>query len=163
MPNATLVEATCELTQPFIESTKAVFSMMLGCKVELGVRTSSKDFKSSHDLSGIIGFSGALQGTVVISIDQEVAFSAAEMFLGSRPTEIDDEVRDMVGELANMIGGNAKERLPITGIALGLPTVISGKGHRVSFEPGAHIEHLPFDTPWGPLSVEIGMRVPGTK
>ncbi len=163
MPTTTSLHNGSELNESFIESTKAVFSMMLGCTVELAAATRSTNFKSSHDLSGIIGFSGALQGTVVISVDQEVAFSAAEMFLGTRPTEIDDEVRDMVGELANMIGGNAKERIPITGILLGLPTVISGKGHRVSFEPGAHIEHMAFETPWGPLSVEIGMRVPGTK
>ncbi len=163
MPNATVTSVENELTQPFIESTKAVFSMMLGCTIELGATTRSSAFRSSHDLSGIIGFSGTMQGTVVISIDQQVAFSAAEMFLGNRPTEIDDEVRDMVGELANMIGGNAKERIPVTGILLGLPTVISGKGHRVSFEPGTHVEHISFETPWGPLSVEIGMRVPSKK
>jgi chemotaxis protein CheX len=148
------------MTHPFVESTKAVFSMMLGCNVKLGACSTSDAFQSSHDLSGIIGFSGALQGTVVISIDQEVAFSAAEMFLGSRPTSIDSDVRDMVGELANMIGGNAKERMTMSGIALGLPTVISGKGHSVSFDPGAHVEHLPFETPWGPISVEIGLRLP---
>jgi chemotaxis protein CheX len=157
---AVLNPASDLLNKPFIESTQAVFSMMLGCKVVPGTPLQIFDFKSSHDISGIIGFSGALQGTVVISLDQEVAFSASEVFLGDRPVAINDEVIDMVGELANMIGGNAKERMPLAGISLGLPTVISGKGHCVSFEPGALVELMPFETPWGPLTVEVGLRLP---
>lgn len=160
MSNSALLLASDEIRAPFIESAQAVFSMMLGCNLKAGECIRSGSFKSSHDISGIIGFSGALQGTVVISIDQEVAFSAAEAFLGERPTAINEEVVDMVGELANMIGGNAKERMTVAGILLGLPTVISGKGHSVSFEPGSHIEMIPFETPWGPMTIEIGLRLP---
>jgi CheY-specific phosphatase CheX len=65
-------------------------------------------------------------------------------FFGGKPTSVDEEVLDMVGELANMIGGNAKERMTLNEVNLGLPTVICGKGHRVSFDPGAQVELLPF-------------------
>ncbi len=147
-----------KLVRPFVESTKAVFSMMLGWDVALDEACRSNGFQSKHDVSGIIGFSGKLRGTVVISIDQEVAFAAAESFLGVRPSQLDADVIDMVGELANMVGGNAKERMNIVGIELGLPTVISGKGHMVCFDPGAQVEILAFTSPWGPLTVEIGIR-----
>ncbi len=147
-----------KLTAPFIESTKSVFKMMLGWDVELGESLRSNAFQSMHDVSGIIGFSGKLRGTVVISIDSEVAFAAAESFLGARPTDINSDVIDMVGELANMVGGNAKERMNVAGIDLGLPTVVSGKGHTICFDPGAQVEILPFTSPWGPLTVEIGIR-----
>jgi chemotaxis protein CheX len=154
----TLTTNSQTLIQPCIESTKAVFSMMLGWDVQLGTASRAQGFQTKHDVSGIIGFSGVLRATVVVSVDQEVAFAAAEAFLGERPTEINADIIDMVGELANMIGGNAKDRLGIPGIDLGLPTIVSGKGHTITFEPGAHVELLPFTSPWGPFTVEVGLR-----
>jgi len=48
--------------------------------------------------------------------------------------------------------------MTITGVNLGLPTVICGKDHKVSFDPGAQVEILPFTCPFGPLTVEVGIR-----
>lgn len=143
---------------PFVESTKAVFSTMLGWEVKLTEVARVNTYLAKHDVSGIIGFSGAVRGTVVISLDQEVALSAVEAFLGMRPTSIDADVMDSVGELANMVAGGAKERIGIAGIGLGLPTSVAGKDHRITFEPGAAVELLQFSTPHGPFSIEIGMR-----
>ncbi len=155
LENVTSIE---DLTTPFVESTTSIFSKMLGWTVELGTTIKSNRFQSNHDISGIIGFSGALKGTIVIGLNQEFAFAAAEAFFGGKPTEVDAEVLDMVGELANMIGGNAKERMTINGVNLGLPTVICGMGHRVSFGPGAQVEMLPFSCQHGLLTVEVGIR-----
>lgn len=134
--------------------------MMLGWKLELGEITRSNRFQSGNDISGVIGFSGALRGSIVIGLNQQVAFAAAEAFFGGKPTSIDSEVLDMVGELANMIGGNAKERMVTTGVALGLPMVISGQGHRISFDPIAQVVLIPFVSPAGTLTVEIAIRPP---
>lgn len=145
--------------QPFIESTKSFFAMMLNADAELVLDNQCSE-KVLYDISGIISFSGAVQGTAVISLDKEVAFAITETLLGARPDSVNEEVRDMVGELANMIGGNAKERLSNSEITLGLPTVVTGKGHEVSFDPGAQVRSIIFATPWGQLSIEVGMRAP---
>jgi chemotaxis protein CheX len=159
---ATIIKGTSrpteDLSVPFIESAKSIFSIMLGWKIEAGESSRSNRFQSNHDISGIIGFSGSLRGNMVIGINQEFAFAVAEAFFGGTPTSIDAEVVDMVGELANMIGGNAKERLITTGINLGLPMVIFGKGHRVSFDPGAHVELLPFHSDFGSFTLEVAIR-----
>jgi chemotaxis protein CheX len=147
-----------KLIQPFANCTKDVFSMMLGWETELIGLYSNESFVSKHDCSGLIGVSGALRGSIVVSVDQEVAFAAAEAFLGSRPNTFNAEVIDMVGELTNMIAGAGKDRIGIPGITLGLPTVVSGKSHSVSFDHGAHVEILQFKSPHGPFTVEIGVR-----
>lgn len=113
---------------------------------------------SRYDCSGLIGVSGTVRGSIVVSVDQDVAFAAAESFLGARPTTITSEVIDMVGELTNMIAGASKDRMGVPGITLGLPTVITGKGHTVTFDHGAHVEILQFSSPHGPFTVEIGIR-----
>ena len=133
---------------------------MLGWDVSLNERCSSRGFWSKYDVSGILGFSGELRGTIVVSCDQDMALATAEAFLGSRPSTINEDVIDMVGELANMIGGSSKDRLGVAGVELGLPAVISGKGHSVSFQPSAHVEILQFAGATGPFTVEVGIRMP---
>jgi chemotaxis protein CheX len=145
---------TCCLQTPFEESTKAVFATMLGWKLETVSSLRLPAFHPQHDVSGIIGFSNAMRGTAVISLDEDVALSAAEVFIGSRPDSINSDVLDMVGEFANMIGGNAKQQIGIVGVCLGMPTVVTGRELRVSFESGAHVEFLSFSSPKGPLCVQ---------
>ncbi len=158
LSNLNISEKRARLIQPFANCTKDVFSMMLNWEAELiGIHTND-GFLSKYDCSGFIGVSGALQGSIVVSVDQDMAFAAAESFLGTRPTTINSEVIDLVGELTNMIAGASKDRLGIAGISLGLPTVITGKGHTVSFANSAHVEILQFSSPHGNLTVEIGVR-----
>lgn len=150
----------CSVISSFEESTKSVFSTMLGWKLDLISSLQLPAFHPQHDLSGIISFSNALRGIAVVSLDKEVALSAAEVFIGSRPDSINDEVCDMVGELANMIGGNSRQRLGIVGISMSMPTVVAGRDMRVKFEPGAHIEFLSFSSPKGPLCVQWAIKKP---
>jgi chemotaxis protein CheX len=147
-----------KLIQPFANCTKDVFSMMLNWETDLIGIFSNEAFMSRYDCSGLIGVSGALRGSIVVSVDQDVAFAAAESFLGEKPSTINAEVIDMVGELTNMIAGAGKDRIGIPGIMLGLPTVITGRGHTVTFDHGAHVEILQFSSPHGPFTVEIGVR-----
>jgi chemotaxis protein CheX len=139
------------------ESTESVFATMCGWQMFRGERSSNDGFTSRHDISGIIGLSGTLKATIVVSVEQELVFSAAETFLGLRPTKIDADVIDLVGEFANMIGGNAKERLGIAGVSLGLPTVVAGTGHYIAYSSNMAINMLPFRCEQGALSIELGI------
>ncbi len=143
---------------PFIDSAKAVFSTMLGVELVLGEIEEGQSIEAQHDLSGIIGLSGTVQGTIVVSINEEIGVSAAEVFLGERPTSINADVKDMVAELANMVGGGAKERFDIEGISLGLPTTVTGKNHSITFDPGVVVRIIPFESTWGPLTIQVALK-----
>lgn len=147
--------AVHDFSKPLIISTKSVFSMMLGWQVESGEPTTNRTCRSTHDVSGLISLSGPTKIGIVVSLSQEVAFEAAKAFLGTKPKEIDSDVLDMVGELANMIGGSAKDSLGLSGLQLGLPTVVAGSGHVVAFEPSAKVTSLPFSTAHGPLTIQV--------
>ncbi len=145
-------------TPYFIASTQAVFKTMLGWEVEVLATERADEFQPGHDVAGIIGFAGCLDGTIVISLDKEVVLAAADIFIGERPSTINSDIMDLVGELANMIGGGAKDRIDLPGIALGLPTTVSGGDYRISFKPDVAIESIKFQSPHGPLTVQIAMR-----
>ncbi len=141
---------------PFVTSTISVFETMLGCKIQRsGLRTKDRR-EAEHEISGIIGLSGRVVGTVVVSLSAETAIGAAEAMLGERPSEIDDDVLDVVGELANMVAGGAKTQLEQYELNISLPNVITGVGHIINFPSKVPLICIDFDCPWGPLCVEVG-------
>lgn len=145
------------LNRCLIESTESVFATMCGLNLERGQLSNYDGFSPRHDISGIISLNGSIRATVVVSFDQDLVFSAAEKFLGERPDSLNSDVVDLVGELANMIGGNAKERLSMREVVLGLPTVVAGTGHFIAYNSHMAITMIPFESQHGSMSVELGL------
>lgn len=148
---------TNKLIRCLTASAQSVFSTMCGIELTVGERVSGKCRQTRFELSGIIGLSGTAKATIVINASTELVFKVAENFLGDLPTEINADVIDIVGELANMIGGNAKERMQDSGLSLGLPTVVAGEDHVVSYGSGITLEYIEFESDAGPLCIEVGM------
>jgi chemotaxis protein CheX len=146
-----------EYINPFVSAAVEVFSTMLKCDLVRGPLSLNANFQPAHEVSGIIGLSGRASGTVVVSVDREVAMSATEKFLGTRPETIDSDVIDAIGEITNMIAGRAKAGLEALAMSLALPTVITGKNHTIRFGSNAQTICIPYTSPWGELSVEVGL------
>lgn len=146
-----------EYINPFIEATVDVFRTMLGCNVSRTGLSINDSFQPQYDVTGIIGLSGKAHGDVVISFEQRVALSATEALLGVKYDTINEDVVDTVGELTNMIAGNAKTSLSSLAMSLALPTVIVGKNHSIRFPSKVNPLALPFESDWGHFSIEVGL------
>ncbi len=90
-------------------------------------------------LSATIGLAGDLRGILSIHSPRPVALAVAGSLLGAEPEQIDDEVKDAFGEIANMVAGGLKTSLVAEKLALELaiPTTIAGQGYRVNAFSGA--------------------------
>jgi chemotaxis protein CheX len=142
---------------PFLQATISAFDTMLGCALTRGTPYLKDGSQPEHEVSGIIGLSGKAQGTVVLGLEREAALSAAGTLLCERPDEINADVTDAVGELANIIAGSAKAKLEELQLSVSLPTVITGKGHSVEFPSKVRPICIPFESEWGPVTVEVGL------
>jgi chemotaxis protein CheX len=80
--------------------------------------------------------------------------------LGTEFTQLNDEVRDAVGELTNMICGDARRRLAEEGLTLqaGIPTIVAGKGHSVTHVANGPRLAVPFETGNGSFMVEVAFQ-----
>jgi chemotaxis protein CheX len=77
-------------------------------------------------LSAAVHLAGDWNGAVLVECGRTQACRFAERFLSlETPSAVDDVVRDVLGELANMIGGNLKCVLT-RGIRLSMPSVVDG-------------------------------------
>lgn len=146
-----------EFINPFISSLSNAFSTMLGVEVHRGDLSLKEGHKPAHEVSGVIGLSGSAVGMVVLSFSRDLALKAASAMLMVEATEIDDDVTDAVGELTNMVAGAAKSKLEEYHLSISLPSVITGKDHEVRFPSNVTPICAPFDTPWGPLTMEFGL------
>jgi chemotaxis protein CheX len=146
-----------EYINPFVTSTTHVFSTMLNCDLVRGEISLKKQASPEHQVSGIIGLSGRAHGVVVLSLNREAAISAAAALLGERPSEVNAEVKDAVGELVNIIAGGAKAQLAELEMSVTIPTVITGK-FCIDFPSGTPAIVIPFSSMWGPLTIEVGLK-----
>lgn len=146
-----------EHINPFLTAAVDVFSTMLNCKLQRGPLALNADFQPEHEVSGVIGLSGKAEGTVVVSVEREVALCVAEQMLGERPESLNAEVVDAIGEVTNMIAGRAKAGLAHLEMRLNLPKVIIGKNHTINFGAAAQKISIPYLCPWGEMTVDVGL------
>lgn len=146
-----------EHINPFLTSTISAFQTMLGCTLARGKPYSKNGVQPEHEVSGIIGLSGRAQGIVVLSLSRDAALNATAVLLEERPAEINADVTDAIGELTNIIAGGAKAKLEHLEMPVSLPTVITGKAHCVEFPKKVMPICIPFESPWGVITVEVGL------
>lgn len=148
------------LIEHLINSTLAVFLKMCGIEVTMLGVPAAGCAAHHYEMSGVVGFIGAVQATVAINLSRQLAFRVVEELTGSCPDTMDGDVIDIVGELANMIAGKTKERVGDRGLTLGLPTVIVGQGHHIMFGANMNIYVLQFLSVEGPFQIEVGISAP---
>jgi CheY-specific phosphatase CheX len=70
------------------------------------------------------------------------------------PAIVDDDVRDVLGELANMIGGNMKCGMT-TGVSLSMPTVMEGRDYDMRICGSQVLERIAFQCADGHFWVTV--------
>ena len=120
-----------EHINPFIESVSELFESMLECSVSAGETEISKDKQDSPDIIGLIGLSGTAKGIIALKFPPETALKVISKMVGMKFRSIDPTVIDGVGELINIIAGNAKKKFQGHSISLSLPTVVRGSIYKL--------------------------------
>jgi chemotaxis protein CheX len=148
---------------PFVTAIQSVFKTMVSTEVQIKKPYMKSEVVASADVSGVIGFSGDASGCVVLSFPKDVACKAASAFAGVEIDENHPDFADAVGELANMIAGNAKKDFVGMNVSISLPSVILGADHVVSQSRTCPRLVIPCGTALGSFYVEVGMIVDKAK
>ena len=116
-----------------------------------------KDAVARGDVSGIIGPAGSVKGSLALGFEESCILEIVSSMLGEQSSEINAEICDAVGELTNMVSGAARKNLEVAGLTIlaALPTVISGKGHKITHVMGGPSIIIPFETAKGNFVVDI--------
>lgn len=139
-------------------ATREVFEVMLGIPLRA---VSDAEPPLVADLTVMVGLSGQLRGVLSLHCTAESACLWVSRMLGSEHAEFGQQVRDGIGEIANMVVGSFKRKLP-PGVddncMISTPTVISGSDYHLhALSGGEHVE-VSMGFAGAPLWVTLDLR-----
>lgn len=131
-----------------IESTQAVFSMMMSLEVRVVHAEETDRLKPRDGVVAMISFTGDWYGTGVIHCEEKIACKIGGAMMMCELEHINTDVLDGVGELANMVLGGFKEAMAshVGQMTLSVPTVVYGKSFLV---------RTPIKAPWLEVRFEV--------
>lgn len=119
--------------KPFIEACGHVFKDFLGLEITAEEPYFlDKKVNPGWDISGVIGLTGDVRGAVAISMKDTLACKLTGKLTGKNYTQVDHDVTDAIGEVVNIISGNAKQGLEkMFHLLISIPTVVRGQEHSI--------------------------------
>lgn len=146
-----------EFINPFLSAVVNVLSTMAQIEPRPGKPYINVKGVATGDVTGIIGISGYSRGTISLTLSKGAILAIVNNMLAESYTEINEDIADGVGELTNMIAGQARAKLSEQGMSFqaSTPSVVVGVGHKVTHLTGSPILAIPFETDHGPFVVEV--------
>lgn len=134
--------------------TRMIWSTLFDLSLELG---HSGEISAGSSVTSCVQIDGAWRGALVMTCPIALAQTlTAQMFHAQSTPDLDD-VRDALGELANMLGGNIKALLPAPS-QISLPAVAIGSNYELSVVGTGEVAGVAFSCDSQPLLVSLLQR-----
>lgn len=145
---------------PFLSSTIDLFQHQFGVQaVPAEAYLDARSGAHRWDISAIMVLTGNAIGVVALRLTRLLADKL--LVKSGVEWESEDErealVNGLVGELVNIIGGNAAGKLTELSIDISVPIVVQGKNHTISWPDQNPIIAVPFSTNIGPFQVNVSI------
>ncbi len=149
-----------EINNKIIESTIEIFTGMVMMDIAVAGEPLLELAPLKQSITGMVGLAGVCRGVLAVHFPKQVALDVTSSFLGMEVEEINADVQDAIGEIANMLGGNLKTILSDRGkdIQLSLPSTISGDEYTYTSQAEVDQVILPFQAPAGVFYVEVELE-----
>ncbi len=146
-----------KIGQDIIGATTDVFSTMLMMDLVVGDPVEGAGGEILSNITSMLGLGGDIRGMLAVHCPAAVAMAITSGFLGMDVDELDEDVQDAIGEIANMVAGNLK--VAFAGydlkLELAIPSSIVGESYRVGGMLGARRVAVPFAMESGQFLVEL--------
>ncbi len=123
-------------------SVEEVFRLMLGVECR---RNAVPPKAEEESVTAVVGFGGLLSGACVFRSGGTAAMKIAAHMTGMEFDELDDTVKDGIGEICNMLAGAWKGKVPelAANCGLSVPAVITGRNYNLHVQsPEFRLHHI---------------------
>jgi flagellar motor switch protein FliN len=155
---------TIDIKSSVTKSVLDVFDTMLSFQLEPVPENDAADLKEMR-IVGSVNFAGQVSGIIHIHVNKDFALIMTSAMLGMTPDEIegDDEIKDVISELSNIIGGNLKSFFNDSGFycALSTPSITLGDDFTIKSLNTERYESLSFSYQQHRIRIEVGIKLQG--
>ncbi len=148
-----------QVVNRYVQSAMDVLGKETGVPVKRGGLVLEGNPYTTEDVTAVIGISGALCGSLYLSMSGVTALAITSAILGQQMSDLDDLCQSGIAELANVIAGTAGIELAEEGIATSVnpPLVLVGRDARLST---VEIQRLvvPLTTAHGDVKLHVALR-----
>ncbi|MBN2158891.1 MAG: chemotaxis protein CheX [Spirochaetes bacterium] len=149
-----------DFVNPFLEAASAVFKSILNVDLRRGKLVIKESPIPSLDVAIIIGITGGVTGEVVYSMGYAMVVKIAQALVpGLKEDQVKSEYKDIIGEMANMITGNAMNLFASSGkrINMTTPTVVEGKEFTITLIKQTTLG-INLYSPMGQLEMNVALK-----
>ena len=149
-----------EYVNPFLEAASVVFKSILNTDLRKGKLVIKESPSPSMDISIIIGITGDITGQVIYSMELHTVRKIADALApGLSDEQLKREYPDIIGELGNMITGNAMNLFASNAkvIDITTPTVIEGKNFIINMVKQVTLG-INLYSPMGQIELNIALK-----
>lgn len=134
------------LGQAIIDGTEEVFTTMLMIELDTGTPIEGPGGEITSNITSMLGLGKDIKGMLAVHCPEVVAKDITGTFLGIEVEELDEDVKDAIGEITNMVAGSLKTYFQDhdKNIELAIPTTVVGKSFRTAGMSGATRVAVPF-------------------
>ncbi len=122
-----------ELLLQLDKDVREIFSTMVGSEVSPTSKKIDAVSNFRDCVTAMVGLAGVYNGLISISTSRRLAMNFASEMLGVKVAEVNEDVTDALGEIANMLGGSFKHHFVKDGheVRLSTPSVITGEEYSI--------------------------------
>jgi len=156
------ISVSKDLIAPFVDAVSNVFNTMIDIQIEKQGAYLLEEHKVQYDVSGVMGITGKLSGTIAVSFPKKLSCQVVSALLGEKLETFDETVVDGIGEVVNMISGDAKRLFENNGMGfeISLPAVVVGSNHKISSKSNVPHVLIVFQTGDGDeFAVQLALQV----
>ena len=158
---------SAEYLNAFVEPAIHVLQTMAGLTAHVGPLRKQTVIPEADAVTVIIGIRGTLTGTVLFRFNKHLAVLIVKNITGTECTlnVINEDVQDALGELANVIAGNATGNLDKLGVhAMTTPPVIAiGSEVRLLFPNMDELIVIPLATQIGEIEMNVAFALQSSR
>ncbi|MCK4502111.1 MAG: chemotaxis protein CheX [Desulfuromonadales bacterium] len=146
-----------EFAKKIVETTEEIFSTMIFMDISAAEPLEQSKQSIGGHITAMIGLTGSFAAMLNIHCPEEVGLAIAGAMLGMEFETIDADVKDTLGEIANMVAGGLKERFAKEDLMLQLaiPTAVTGKSYTIAPPKTNNRVIIPFQVESGQFFIEI--------
>ena len=148
-----------DYVNPFYQATNDVLNNMLELTTERGELDVVEDIIPGKEANVNIGITGNLKGSVLFSFPKDMTLEIVRIMSGMELEELDSFVTSALGEVANIISGNAVTNLKNQNYDCDIvpPQIFIGQSNSISMATDKALV-LPINTDIGVFDINISIK-----